>query len=64
VVVEEAEGPAARAGIQAGDVVLAVNGTRVTSVEELRGLAAKAGKHAALLVERGEARIFIPVDLG
>jgi serine protease Do len=64
VVVEEAEGPAARAGIQAGDVVLAVNGTRVTSVDQLRGLAAKAGKHAALLVERGEARIFIPVDLG
>lgn len=64
VMVEAAEGPAARAGIQAGDVVLAVNGTQVTSVEQLRGLAAKAGKHAALLVERGEAQIFIPVDLG
>jgi serine protease Do len=64
LLVEDAEGPAARAGIQSGDVVLALNGTRVSSVEQLRGLAANSGKHAALLVERGKARIFVPVDLG
>ncbi len=64
VVVEDAQGPAARAGIQPGDVVLALNGTLITSVEELRGLVAKSGKHVALLVERGEARIFVPIDLG
>ncbi len=62
--VEDVQGPAARAGIQPGDVVLALNGTPVTSVEQLRGLAAKADKHVALLVERGEARIFVPIDLG
>ena len=64
VVVEGVQGPAARAGIQPGDVVLALNGTRVTSVEQLRGLAAKSARHVALLVERGDARIFVPIDLG
>jgi serine protease Do len=64
VIVEDAEGPAARAGIQAGDVVLSLNGTRVTGVDQLRELVARSGKHVALLVERGQARIFVPVDLG
>ncbi len=64
VVVEDVQGPAARAGIQPGDVVLALNGTRVANVEQLRGLAAKSDKHVALLVQRGEARIFVPIDLG
>ncbi len=64
VVVEDVQGPAARAGVQPGDVVLALNGTQVTSVEQLRGLAAKSDKHVALLVERGEARIFVPINLG
>ena len=64
VVVEDAGGAAARAGIQPGDVVLSVNGERVTSPDQLRGLVAKAGKRIAVLVERGDARLFIPVDLG
>jgi serine protease Do len=64
LVVEDASGPAARAGIQPGDVILAINGTPVTSVEQLRSLAAKAGKSVALLVQRDEAKIFIPVPLG
>ncbi|BDG02325.1 DegQ family serine endoprotease [Anaeromyxobacter oryzae] len=64
VVVEGADGPAARAGIQPGDIVLAVNGTHVKSVEQLRSLVDRAGKHLALLVDRGDARIFVPVDLG
>ncbi len=29
-----------------------------------QSLASKSGKHAALLVERGRARIFVPVELG
>jgi serine protease Do len=64
LLVEEANGPAARAGIQPGDVVLAMNGTAVTSVGQLRELVGKAGHHVALLVERGEARIFVPVEIG
>ncbi len=62
--VEDVGGPAARAGIQPGDIVVAINGTPVTGVEQLRSPAAKAGEHLALLVQRGDARIFVPVDLG
>ncbi len=64
LLVEDAQGPAARAGIQPGDVVLAVNGTQVTSADQLRELVAKSGEHVAVLVERGDARLFVPVDLG
>ena len=64
LVVEEAAGPAARAGIQPGDVILSFNGTPVKDAEQLRELVSKSGKHVALLVQREEARIFVPVDLG
>jgi serine protease Do len=64
LVVEDVDGAAARAGIQQGDVIVSVNGTPVKSVEQLRDIVAKAGKHVALLVQRDEARIFIPVPLG
>lgn len=64
LVVQDVDGPAARAGIEQGDVIVAVNGTPVKSVEQLRALVAKAGKHVALLVQRDAARIFIPVPLG
>ncbi|HEX9051903.1 MAG TPA: DegQ family serine endoprotease [Anaeromyxobacter sp.] len=63
-VVEDVTGPAAKAGIQPGDVVVAVDGTPVTGVEQLRTLAEKAKDHVALLVQRGDARVFVPIDLG
>jgi serine protease Do len=63
LLVENATGPAARAGIQPGDVILSVNGTSIHSVDQLRSLVSKAGKRVALLVQRDEARIFVPVDL-
>jgi serine protease Do len=64
LVVEEVAGAAARAGIQAGDVILSLNGTPIRDAEQLRELVSKSSKHVALLVQREEARIFIPVDLG
>jgi serine protease Do len=63
LVVEAAHGPAAEAGIQAGDVLLAVNGTPVQSISQLRTLVGH-DNHVALLVQRGDQRLFIPVDLG
>lgn len=63
LVVEDVNGPAAIAGIQDGDVILSLNGNAVTSVEQLRSLVSKAGKSVALLVERGEDKIFVPVYL-
>ena len=41
-----------------------MNGQAIDSVEQLRGIIAKAGKKAAILVERGDSRLFVPVDLG
>ena len=63
LLVENVSGAAARAGIRPGDVVLSVNGEAVTSVEQLRALIAKASKRVALLIQRGEATLFVPVDL-
>lgn len=63
LLVENVNGPAAVAGIQSGDVILSLNGNAVTSVEQLRSLVTKAGKSVALLVERGNDKIFVPVYL-
>jgi len=57
-------GSCARAGIEPGDVVLAVNGTPVKNVDELRRAARKSAHVVALLVQRGDARIFVPVETG
>ncbi len=64
LVVEEAGGRAAEAGIQPGDVILSVDGTPVQSVEQLRTLVREHDKQVALLIQRGDSRIFIPVGLG
>jgi serine protease Do len=64
LVVEEVSGPAAAAGVEAGDVVLAVNGKPVTSAQELRDAVGRSGKTVALLIQRGDAQIYIPVRIG
>jgi len=64
LLVEDASGAAARAGVEAGDVLLAVNGAPVTSVEQVRSVVAKAGKSVALLIQRGDDKIFVPVRIG
>lgn len=64
LLVYEATGPAAKAGIEPGDVIMALNGKPVTSVEQLRSLVEKAGKHFALLIQHEDATIFVPIDLG
>jgi serine protease Do len=64
LLVEEVSGAAARAGVQAGDLVLSLNGNPVKSVEELRAHALKAGKRVALLIQREGQQLFVPIDLG
>jgi serine protease Do len=64
LLVERAGGAAALAGIRPGDVVTAVNGKPVKSARELREAAAKAHGSVALLIRRGEASIFVPVEVG
>lgn len=63
VLVSDVDGPAARAGIQAGDVILAINGTPVKDPQQLQGLLAAPQEQVALLVQRGATRIFVPVRL-
>ncbi|BEU26712.1 trypsin-like peptidase domain-containing protein (plasmid) [Paraburkholderia sp. 22B1P] len=63
LMVEDVSGAAGPAGIKPGDVVLSLNGTLVASQDELASLAAKAGKKAALLIQRNHARSFVTVDL-
>jgi serine protease Do len=64
LLVEEARGPAALAGIQTGDVLVYVNGTPVKSVEQVRDLVAKSDKSVALLIQRGGDQIYVPVHVG
>jgi len=64
LLVEQVSGSAARAGIRPGDVLLAANGTPIKEVRDLRAQVGKSAKTVALLVQRDDARIFVPVTLG
>jgi serine protease Do len=64
LLVQQSNGAAANAGIQPGDVILAVNGQPVTSAQQLKSMVSKAGDSIALLIQRDDAQIFVPVDLG
>ena len=64
LMVEQAEGAAARAGVQAGDVILALNNQPVKSVDQLRKLVDKSRGSVALLIQREGNKIFVPIRLG
>jgi serine protease Do len=64
LIVESASGPAARAGITEGDVVLGIDGQPARSVEQLRNILSTHPKTVALLIDRDGQKIFVPVNLG
>jgi serine protease Do len=64
LVIEQARGPAAAAGVQAGDVLLAINGVPAKDLDQVRAAMAKAGKSVALLIQRDGDKIFVPVRIG
>ncbi len=64
LLIEQVGGAAARADIQPGDVLLSVNGRPVSTVDQVRDVVARATKSVALLIQRGNDRIFIPVRIG
>lgn len=63
LLVQQAVGAAENAGIQPGDVILSINGSPVTTVAQLRDRIAQAGSSVALLIQRDDSQIFVPVDL-
>jgi serine protease Do len=63
LLVEGVSGPSEIAGIEPGEIVLAVNGQRVADVGQLRSAVEKSHGHVALLIQRGSARIFVPVQV-
>ena len=58
------DGPAARAGIETGDVLLAINGRPVESIDQVKSVLSAKPKSVALLVQRDGEKIFVPVKLG
>ncbi len=66
LLVEDAQGPASKAGIRAGDVVLSINNTEVKNLDQFNQAVAKleGRRNVALLVKRGESTQFITLRLG
>ncbi|MDH4050573.1 MAG: Do family serine endopeptidase [Rubrivivax sp.] len=63
LLVQQVSGAAAHAGLQPGDIVLALNGKPVNAVGDVRSVLDKKPGHVALLIQREDQRIFVPVDL-
>lgn len=65
LLVIDAQGAVAQAGIRRGDVVLGLNNTEVQSLEQFNKQLAGfgAGKTIALLVLRGENTLYVPVKI-
>ncbi len=64
VVVEKVDGPAAKAGIRQGDVILAFGAEKVENAEQLKKLVDKANGNVPVLVRRDDATIYVPVRIG
>ena len=65
LLVEDAQGAAAKAGIRRGDVLLAINNQDVKSVEQLNQLLGQFEKarSVALLIRRGDGALYVPLRL-
>jgi serine protease Do len=64
LVVEGATGAAELAGVEPGDIILGVDGRRISTTEELESAARESHKKSiALLVQRDSAQLFLPVPV-
>ena len=65
LLVEDAKGAAARAGMQRGDIILSVNNAEVGTLEQFNELLKQIpkGKNVALLVRRGDGTSYVAIKL-
>ena len=65
LLIDDAQGPAQKAGIRRGDVLMAINNQDVKSVEQLNQLMGQFEKarSVALLIKRGDGALYVPLKL-
>jgi len=63
LLIEHVTGAAARAGLQPGDLLLAVDGQPVNTADQANSAVGGSAKSAALLIQRSGQRIYVPVRL-
>jgi serine protease Do len=65
LLVTDAQGVAATAGVRRGDVVLGINNMEVTSVDQFNKTltAIPNGKTVAVLILRGESTLYVPIKV-
>lgn len=65
VVVDVADGIAARAGLRMGDIVLRLNNTDIANAQQFNNLVSRLekGRTAVLLVRRGDTSQFVPLRI-
>ena len=64
LLVETVTGSAARAGIAPGDIIIAVNNEQIKSAEQMKRLANNSRGNVAVLVQRENQRIYLPLRIG
>jgi serine protease Do len=63
LLIEGVAGAAERAGVQPGDILLAIDDQTVTTLAQAGTAAIQAGKSVALLVQRDRMKIYVPLRL-
>lgn len=62
LLIEQVTGQAANIGLKVGDIVLSVNGTPVATIGQMADQLHQAHGNAALLIQRGTVRQYLPID--
>lgn len=62
LLIQQVTGRATRIGLKPGDIVLSVNGTPVASLDQLADELRQLHENAALLIQRGGTRVYLPFD--
>ena len=64
LLIEGVSGAAAHAGVQPSDLLLAINGEPVRGLAQAGAAARGTGPSAAILVQRGMLKLYVPLRLG